>query len=407
MQSYDALPADDERLDEETKMIAAGPDEADDEDDVLDAGAAPKRRDDDDDDGDDEDDEDDDFDDEDDESDDDEDGDDESEDEDEDSDDDESDDDESDDDEDGDDDDSDDDESDDDGSDDEDDEDGDDEDDEDEDEEASAEVAAPPAARKPRAKKAAATEEGSEDDEAAAAEAGLSDAEKEAAFATAIRMAEALLFAAAEPLDEATLRKRLPRGTRVPAVLAALEDVYRSRGVVLKKVAGRWSFMTSPDLQHMLEEHRQVQRKLSRAALETLAIIAYHQPCTRAEIEDIRGVSLSKGTLDLLMEIDWVKVRGRRRVPGRPVTYGTSDEFLVHFGLESADALPGIEELRASGLLEALPASGGIPMPGEALNDAGEDPLDEDDDGREYLEPLVDEDADEKAAKEKSATDNE
>ncbi|MBS4048454.1 MAG: SMC-Scp complex subunit ScpB [Alphaproteobacteria bacterium] len=220
-------------------------------------------------------------------------------------------------------------------------------------------------------------------------------------------MAEALLFAAAEPLDEATLRKRLPRGTRVPAVLAALEDVYRSRGVVLKKVAGRWSFMTSPDLQHMLEEHRQVQRKLSRAALETLAIIAYHQPCTRAEIEDIRGVSLSKGTLDLLMEIDWVKVRGRRRVPGRPVTYGTSDEFLVHFGLESADALPGIEELRASGLLEALPASGGIPMPGEALNDAGEDPLDEDDDGREYLEPLVDEEADEKAAKEKSASNDE
>lgn len=393
MQSYDALPADDERLDDETKMIAAGPDQADDEEDVLDAGAAPKRRDDDDDDdGDDED--DDDIDDEDDESDDDEDGDDDDDDE-------ESDDDESDD-EDGDDDESDDDDSDDDEED-EDDEDG----DEDEDEEASAEVAAPPAARKPRAKKAAATEEGSEDDEAAAAEAGLSDAEKEAAFATAIRMAEALLFAAAEPLDEATLRKRLPRGTRVPAVLAALEDIYRSRGVVLKKVAGRWSFMTSPDLQHMLEEHRQVQRKLSRAALETLAIIAYHQPCTRAEIEDIRGVSLSKGTLDLLMEIDWVKVRGRRRVPGRPVTYGTSDEFLVHFGLESADALPGIEELRASGLLEALPASGGIPMPGEALNDAGEDPLDEDDDGREYLEPLVDEEADEKAAKEKSASTDE
>jgi segregation and condensation protein B len=381
MQSYDALPADDERLDEETKIIAAGPDEADDEEAVLDAGAAPKRREDDDDD----------------ESDDDEDGDEdddgESEDEDE----------EADDDEDSDDEDSDD-ESDDDDSDDDDD-DGD--EDEDEAEEASAEVAAPPVARKPRAKKAAATEEGSEDDEAAAAEAGLSDAEKEAAFATAIRIAEALLFAAAEPLDEATLRKRLPRGTRVPAVLAALEDIYRSRGVVLKKVAGRWSFMTSPDLQHMLEEHRQVQRKLSRAALETLAIIAYHQPCTRAEIEDIRGVSLSKGTLDLLMEIDWVKVRGRRRVPGRPVTYGTSDEFLVHFGLESADALPGIEELRASGLLEALPASGGIPMPGEALNDAGEDPLDEDDDGREFLEPLVDEEADEKAAKEKPASDNE
>jgi segregation and condensation protein B len=372
MQSYDALPADEDRLEEETKIIAAAEDEAGDEDAVLTAGTAQKRRDDDDDDDGDEDDDD-----EDDESDDDEDDDD--------SDDDDSDDDESDDDDD--------------------DEDDEDNEDEDEDEEASAEVAAPPAARKPRAKKAEA--EPSEDDEASAAEAGLSDAEKEAAFAAAIRMAEALLFAAAEPLDEATLRKRMPRGTRVPAVLAALEDIYRSRGVVLKKVAGRWAFMTSPDLQHMLEEHRQVQRKLSRAALETLAIIAYHQPCTRAEIEDIRGVSLSKGTLDLLMEIDWVKVRGRRRVPGRPVTYGTTDEFLVHFGLESADALPGIEELRASGLLEALPASGGIPMPGEALNDAGEDPLDEDDDGREFLEPLVDEDADEQAAREKPASDNE
>jgi len=378
MQSHDALPADDERLEEETQIAAAGPDEADDDDSALDAGAAPKRRDDDDeDDGDDED--DDDFDDEDeDEESDDEDGD-------------------------GEDDDSDDDESDED----DDDYDDDEDDEEDEDENASAEVSPPPSARKPRAKKAAATEEGSEDDEAAAAEAGLSDAEKEAAFATAIRMAEALLFAAAEPLDEATLRKRLPRGTRVPAILAALEDIYRSRGVVLKKVAGRWAFMTSPDLQHMLEEHRQVQRKLSRAALETLAIIAYHQPCTRAEIEDVRGVSLSKGTLDLLMEIDWVKVRGRRRVPGRPVTYGTTDEFLVHFGLESADALPGIEELRASGLLEALPASGGIPMPGESLDEAGEDPLDDDDDGREYLEPLVDEEADAKAAKDKSASNDE
>lgn len=383
MQSHDALPAD-ERLEEETQIVAAGPDEAEDEDTALDAGAAPKRRDDDDEDDGDDDEDDDDFDDEDDVSDDDEDGDDE----DEDSDDEDSDDDESDDDDD-------------------DDEDDDDEEDEDEDENASAEVTAPPAARKSRAKKAAATDEGSEDDEAAEAEAGLSDAEKEAAFATAIRMAEALLFAAAEPLDEATLRKRLPRGTRIPAVLAALEDIYRNRGVVLKKVAGRWAFMTSPDLQHMLEEHRQVQRKLSRAALETLAIIAYHQPCTRAEIEDIRGVSLSKGTLDLLMEIDWVKVRGRRRVPGRPVTYGTTDEFLVHFGLESADALPGIEELRASGLLEALPASGGIPMPGESLDEAGEDPLDEDDDGREYLEPLVDEEADAKAAKDKSASNDE
>ncbi len=222
-------------------------------------------------------------------------------------------------------------------------------------------------------------------------EAAETEDEREAAFAAAIRMAEALLFAAAEPLDEATLRKRMPKTARVPAVLAALEDQYRHRGVNLKKVAGRWAFVTAPDLQHLLEEHRQVQRKLSRAAIETLAIIAYHQPCTRAEIEEIRGVSISKGTLDVLMETGWVKVRGRRRVPGRPVTYGVTDEFLTHFGLESADALPGLEELRASGLLEALPASGGIPMPGEALDTVGEDPLDEDDDGREFLEPLIDE----------------
>ena len=232
---------------------------------------------------------------------------------------------------------------------------------------------------------------GTEEDDTIVNGGGESEADREEAFAAAIRMAEALLFAAAEPLDEATLRKRMPKSARVPAVLAALEDQYRSRGVNLKKVAGRWAFVTAPDLQHLLEEHRQVQRKLSRAAIETLAIIAYHQPCTRAEIEEIRGVSISKGTLDVLMETEWIKVRGRRRVPGRPVTYGVTDEFLVHFGLESADALPGLEELRASGLLEALPASGGIPMPGEALDTAGEDPLDEDDDGREFLEPLIDE----------------
>lgn len=237
-----------------------------------------------------------------------------------------------------------------------------------------------------------ATEENAvEPGEGESAENAETEDEREAAFAAAIRMAEALLFAAAEPLDEATLRKRMPKSARVPAVLAALEDQYRNRGVNLKKVAGRWAFVTAPDLQHLLEEHRQVQRKLSRAAIETLAIIAYHQPCTRAEIEEIRGVSISKGTLDVLMETDWIKVRGRRRVPGRPVTYGVTDEFLTHFGLESADALPGLEELRASGLLEALPASGGIPMPGEALDTAGEDPLDEDDDGREFLEPLIDE----------------
>lgn len=374
MQSNDALPVGEDRLEDEIEIAAAPEDTEEEDGEGFVSAAAPKRDADDDDDDDDSDDDeesddDDDFDD---------DGDDDSDDEDEDSDEnDESDED---------DDDSDDDE--------------DDDDDGDEEETAEAVAEAPPA-RPKRARKAAAAEDGEESEDDAGP--ALTDEEREAAFAAAIRMAEALLFAAAEPLDEATLRKRMPKGTRVPAVLAALEDQYRPRGVNLKKVAGRWAFMTAPDLQHMLEEHRQVQRKLSRAAIETLAIIAYHQPCTRAEIEDIRGVSLSRGTLDVLMEANWVRVRGRRRVPGRPVTYGITDEFLVHFGLESADALPGIEELRASGLLEALPASGGIPMPGEALDTAPEDPLDEDDDGREYLEPLVDEEADAKKAEAQSS----
>lgn len=248
--------------------------------------------------------------------------------------------------------------------------------------EAVAEVQAEPEAE------AEAEEAADDDGEAAEVEAEPSDSEAE--FAQQLRIVEALLFAAAEPLDEASLRKRLPKNARIKALLAALEDQYRPRGVILKQLAGRWSFMTAPDLKHLLEHHREVTRKLSRAAIETLAIVAYHQPVTRAEIEEIRGVGLSKGTLDVLMEAGWVKLRGRRRVPGRPVTYGTSDEFLVHFGLDSIDSLPGLEELRASGLLEALPASGGLPMPGEALDDATpEDPLGEDDDGREFLEPLI------------------
>lgn len=223
-------------------------------------------------------------------------------------------------------------------------------------------------------------------------EAQPSDAEAE--FASQVRMVEALLFAAAEPLDEASLRKRLPKGARVKALLAALEDQYRHRGVILKKLADRWAFTTAPDLKHLLEHHREVTRKLSRAAVETLAIVAYHQPVTRAEIEQIRGVGLSKGTLDVLIEAGWVKLRGRRRVPGRPLTYGTSDEFLVHFGLDTLESLPGLEELRSAGLLEALPSTGGLPMPGAPLDDfSPEDPLADGDDGREFLEPLIEDPA--------------
>ncbi len=248
---------------------------------------------------------------------------------------------------------------------------------------------------------------GADEPEAEAAEgegeAAPAPGDAVAEFAQQVRMVEALLFAAAEPLDEASLRKRLPKNARVKAILAALEDQYRQRGVILKQLAGRWAFTTAPDLKHMLEHHREVTRKLSRAATETLSIVAYHQPVTRAEIEDIRGVGLSKGTLDVLIEAGWVKISGRRRVPGRPVTYATTDEFLVHFALDSIDSLPGLEELRASGLLETIPASGGLPMPGEAIDDSPVDPLGEDDDGREFLEPLMPDPADAEKAAEAAA----
>ena len=190
-----------------------------------------------------------------------------------------------------------------------------------------------------------------------------------------VRMLEALLFAAEEPLDEATIGARLPDGADVPALLATLGEHYKERGVNLVKVAEKWQLRTAPELRYLLEQHRQQPRRLSRAALETLAIIAYHQPITRAEIEEVRGVGLSKGTLDMLLEIGWVRPRGRRRVPGRPVTYGTSDAFLEHFGLEDLKALPGLDELKAAGLLQ------GDPPPLRLASNAGEGG--EDDEGRE------------------------
>ncbi|HYM30577.1 MAG TPA: SMC-Scp complex subunit ScpB [Candidatus Cybelea sp.] len=192
-----------------------------------------------------------------------------------------------------------------------------------------------------------------------------------------VRMAEALLFAASEPLDEATLKTRLPEGADLPGILAELARTYEGRGVSLMKVADRWTFATSPDLAFLLQEHRQVTRKLSRAAVETMAIVAYHQPVTRAEIEEIRGVQISKGTLDVLMEAGWIRMRGRRRVPGRPVTYGTTDDFLIHFGLESLADLPGIEELKAAGLLDPQIATQSLfgPAPGESPG--GEEDVDD------------------------------
>ncbi|MEC9347806.1 MAG: SMC-Scp complex subunit ScpB [Pseudomonadota bacterium] len=175
-----------------------------------------------------------------------------------------------------------------------------------------------------------------------------------------LRIVEALLFAAREPLDPARIARALPDGTDIAAVLDALVRDYRGRGIEPVQVNGRWLFRTAPDLSDALEEERVERRKLSRAAVETLAIVAYHQPVTRAEIEDLRGVAVAKGTMDVLMEAGWIHPRGRRQTPGRPVTYGTTDDFLIHFGLASLDDLPGIDELKATGLLSATPRDPGL-----------------------------------------------
>jgi len=179
-----------------------------------------------------------------------------------------------------------------------------------------------------------------------------------------LRMLEALLFAAAEPLDEDTLAAKLPQGADLADLLDRLQERYEGGGVELVCVAGAWRLQTASDLAWLLEDIREEPRKLSPAASETLAIIAYHQPVTRAEIEEIRGVAVSKGTVDLLMEIGWVRMRGRRRSPGRPVTYGTTDRFLAHFGLEGLADLPGKSELKAAGLLDSrLPKDFDVPDP--------------------------------------------
>lgn len=193
-----------------------------------------------------------------------------------------------------------------------------------------------------------------------------------------LRMVEALLFAASEPLDEATLENRLPEGVTVAPLLEELRAAYANRGVNLVKVAGKWAFRTAEDLAFLLHKETVEEKPLSRAALETLAIIAYHQPVTRAEIEEIRGVSISKGTLDLLQETGWIRMRGRRRTPGRPVTYGTTDRFLEHFGLDQLMDLPGAEDLKAAGLLSnRIPTDFTMPMPADSEElTEDEDPLD-------------------------------
>ena len=183
-------------------------------------------------------------------------------------------------------------------------------------------------------------------------------------LAEAVRMAEALVFASAEPVAEKQLAARLPEGVDIAAVMRDLQQIYSTRGVNLVRVGDAWAFRTAGDLAFLMSRDALQQRKLSRAALEVLAIIAYHQPVTRAEIEDIRGVETSKGTLDLLLETEWVRMRGRRRTPGRPVTYGTTAKFLDHFALEEIRDLPGMEELKGAGLLSArMPSNFSMPLP--------------------------------------------
>lgn len=191
-----------------------------------------------------------------------------------------------------------------------------------------------------------------------------------------LRFVEALLFASADPIDEGELRRRVPEEIDVKGLLSELAEHYAERGVVLNRMGTRWAFRTAVDLGPMLRHERPQRRKLSRAAIETLAIIAYHQPTTRAEIEEIRGVALSKGTIDTLLEAGWIAPRGRRETPGRPLQWGTTNAFLDHFGLESTKELPGIEELRAAGLLDRRYGATSIAMQQEDLEE--EDEEDED-----------------------------
>jgi segregation and condensation protein B len=192
-----------------------------------------------------------------------------------------------------------------------------------------------------------------------------------------MRILEAILFASSEPVDEKTLAQRMPAGVDVNQVLNLLKEEYAPRGVNLVRINGKWTFRTANDLAWLLTREAVQPRKLSRAAIETLAVIAYHQPVTRAEVEDIRGVTMSKGTIDVLLETGWIRPRGRRKVPGRPITYGTTEGFVSHFGLDQLSDLPGLDELKGSGMLDGhLPPNFSVPIPSDdpALRD-DEDPL--------------------------------
>ena len=184
------------------------------------------------------------------------------------------------------------------------------------------------------------------------------------ALIEAERIAEALVFASSGPVPESVIAERLPEGTDVRSVMKRLAAFYSLRGVNLLRIDDNWAFRTAADLSFLIHRDQVDIRKLSRAALEVLAIIAYHQPVTRAEIEEIRGVATSRGTLDVLLESGWIRMRGRRRTPGRPVTYGTTLDFLDHFGLEELRDLPGVEELKGAGLLSSrIPSNFQVPVP--------------------------------------------
>jgi segregation and condensation protein B len=212
-----------------------------------------------------------------------------------------------------------------------------------------------------------------------------------------LRLVEAFIFASTEPVAERTLQNRLPEDADLKAILCALQETYAGRGVNLIKSGKSWAFRTALDISELLNREVEVGRAPSRAAIETLAIIAYHQPVTRAEIEEIRGVSLSKGTLDVLFEAGWIKPRGRRQTPGRPVMWGTSDNFLDHFGLGDIRDLPGMDDLKAAGLLDASPAINAYRTTGSIAAASDGDENDTDDAGAEAeegeLRSMADEDA--------------
>ena len=206
-----------------------------------------------------------------------------------------------------------------------------------------------------------------------------------------LRLLEALLFAAGEPLDEATLARQLPNGVELKDALARLKAEYAPRGVNLVRIGKKWTFRTANDLAWLLTKQTVETRKLSRAAIETLAIVAYHQPVTRAEIEEIRGVATATGTLDVLLRTGWIRPRGRRKAPGRPITYGTTDAFLEHYGLASLADLPGMAEMKAAGLLDLnMPSDFALPDPSR-MDDGDEDPLEPGDETEFHQDFLGDE----------------